>query len=175
MQTATFGGGCFWCTEGIFKHIDGVEDVLPGYMGGKRETPTYEQVCSGATGHAEVIQIKFDEDKVDFDELLKVFFKTHNPTTLNRQGNDVGTQYRSVVFFHDDVQKEKAETMIQAVQDAQVYEDPIVTEITPAQIFWEAEEYHHNYFERNPQNAYCAAVVAPKIAKFLSTYDRLRS
>lgn len=174
MKIATLGGGCFWCTEGIFKHIEGVEKVLPGYMGGARENPTYEQVCSGATGHAEVIQVTYDENKIDYEELLKVFFRTHNPTTLNRQGNDIGTQYRSVVFYHDEEQKLAAENIIQLMTEHEVWEDPIVTEVTTASTFWEAEEYHHNYFERNPQNAYCAAVVAPKIAHFLKTYEKLK-
>lgn len=174
MEIATFGGGCFWCTEGIFKHINGVHTVLSGYMGGMRENPSYEQVCSGATGHAEVIQLTYDSDLVDFEELLKVFFRTHNPTTLNRQGNDIGTQYRSVVFYHNEEQKQATEHFIQQLSENSVFEDPIVTEVSPASVFWEAEEYHQNYFERNPENAYCAAVVAPKISKFLQSYERLK-
>lgn len=166
---ATFGGGCFWCTEVIFQQIDGVKSVLPGYMGGQRENPTYEQVCSGATGHVEVIQIDFDDSKVSFQELLKVFFKTHDPTTLNCQGADVGTQYRSVVFYHDDTQEKQAEELIRQLEEERVFSSSIVTAVEPATTFWEAEEYHHDYFNRNPQNQYCQMVVAPKLRKFLES------
>jgi len=166
-MTATFGGGCFWCTEAIFQQLDGVSEVLPGYMGGHRENPTYEQVCSGATGHAEVIQIMYDEEIVPYDELLAVFFKTHDPTTLNRQGNDVGTQYRSVIFYHDDKQRAAAESFVRELKENRVYDNPIVTEIVPAQTFYAAEEYHHDYFNNHPENPYCAAVIAPKLQKFL--------
>lgn len=170
MKLATFGGGCFWCTETIFQRVKGVEEVLPGYMGGQRENPTYEQVCAGATGHAEVIHIKYDENQVSFDELLGIFFKTHDPTTLNRQGNDVGTQYRSVVFCHDQDQMEAVNKMISSLTEQQVFDTPIVTEVTPAVIFYPAEDYHQNYFNNNPQNPYCAAVIAPKLSKFLGSY-----
>ncbi|MEI5984614.1 UNVERIFIED_CONTAM: msrA [Trichonephila clavipes] len=169
---ATFGGGCFWCTEVIFQHTKGVKEVLPGYMGGQRENPTYEQVCSGATGHVEVIQIDFDESQVSFQDLLEVFFKTHDPTTLNRQGADVGTQYRSVVFYHDDKQKQEAEAFIQALEEAKVYDSPIVTAVEPAVTFWEAEDYHHDYFNQNPQNQFCQVVIAPKLQKFLKLYQQ---
>lgn len=166
---ATFGGGCFWCTEIIFLHTPGVVKVLPGYMGGKRENPTYEQVCSGATGHVEVVHLEFDEKIVGFEELLGIFFKTHNPTTLNRQGEDVGTQYRSVVFYHDAAQQEQAEKMIQDLEKAGVYDAAIVTAVEPAETFWVAEDYHHNYFNRNPDNPFCEVVIAPKLQKFLKS------
>jgi len=167
---ATFGGGCFWCTEVIFQQVKGVEQVLPGYMGGNRPDPTYEQVCSGATGHAEVVQLDYNEAEVSYRTLLEIFFKTHDPTTLNRQGNDVGTQYRSVIFYHDDAQRAEAEQLIAGLTDAQVYEDPIVTEVSPAGPFYPAEDYHRNYFNNNPQNPYCAVVIAPKLHKFLQSY-----
>lgn len=167
---ATFGGGCFWCTEVIFKNIEGIRSVLPGYMGGKTDNPTYEEVCNGDSEHVEVVQLDFDESKVDFNELLKVFFKTHDPTTLNRQGNDVGTQYRSVVFCHDTAQKEAAERFIKELQTQAVFSSGIVTAVEPAETFWEAEDYHHDYFNRNPGNPYCAAIVAPKLQKFLKEY-----
>ncbi|WP_028298308.1 peptide-methionine (S)-S-oxide reductase MsrA [Olivibacter sitiensis] len=166
---ATFGGGCFWCTEAIFKNLKGVSSVLPGYMGGTKENPTYKEVCTGLTGHAEVIQIEYDPQAISYQELLGVFFRTHNPTTLNRQGNDVGTQYRSAIFFHDEAQREEAEAFIKRLTDEQVYDDPIVTEITPASTFWEAEDYHHDYFANHPENPYCAAVIQPKVTKFLKS------
>lgn len=167
---ATFGGGCFWCTEAIFQNIEGVHSILPGYMGGINDNPTYEEVCNGATEHVEVVQVDFDVNTVDFDELLKVFFKTHDPTTLNRQGNDVGTQYRSVVFYHDETQKEAAERFIAELERQSVFSQPIITAVEPADTFWEAEGYHHDYFNRNPGNPYCAAVIAPKLQKFLKEY-----
>lgn len=167
---ATFGGGCFWCTEAIFQNIDGVSSVLPGYMGGKTENPTYEEICKGDSEHVEVIEVEFDEQQVDFDQLLKIFFRTHNPTTLNRQGNDIGTQYRSVVFYHNEEQKAVAEAMIQQLTQAEVYADPIVTAVEPAETCWKAEDYHKNYFNLNPGNPYCAAVIAPKLQKFMQEY-----
>lgn len=169
---ATFGGGCFWCTEVIFQHTKGVEKVIPGYMGGQRENPTYEQVCSGATGHVEVIDIYYDETQVTFQDLLEVFFKTHDPTTLNRQGADVGTQYRSVVFYHSEEQKQETEAFIQTLEEAKVYDSPIVTAVEPAVTFWEAEGYHHDYFNLNPQNQFCQVVIAPKLQKFLKMYQK---
>lgn len=168
---ATFGGGCFWCTEAIFQKIEGVQTVLPGYMGGKTEDPTYEQICEGDTDHVEVIQIEFDDSKVDFLQLLAIFFRTHNPTTLNRQGNDVGTQYRSVVFYHNLEQKQQVENFIKRLQDESVFTDPIVTAVEPVVTFWPAENYHQDYFNRNPGNPYCAAVIAPKLTKFLAEYQ----
>lgn len=168
---ATFGGGCFWCTEVIFQNTKGVNTVLPGYMGGKTDNPTYKEVCNGDTDHVEVVQLDFDEHEVSFEELLKVFFKTHDPTTLNRQGNDIGTQYRSVVFYHSEAQREAAEKFIQHLEDEQVFADPIVTTVEPAVTFWEAEDYHHDYFNQNPGNPFCAAVIAPKLQKFLKEYQ----
>lgn len=175
MKHATFGGGCFWCTETIFQKIEGVTDVLPGYMGGTKENPTYEEVCTGETGHAEVIHIQYDHSKVSFENLLGIFFKTHDPTTLNRQGNDIGTQYRSAVFFHDEQQRDITQNFIDKLSAEQVYQQPIVTEVTPADTFYVAEDYHKDYFNRNPQNPYCAAVIAPKLTKFLRDYSPNKS
>jgi peptide-methionine (S)-S-oxide reductase len=169
---ATFGGGCFWCTEIIFLNTEGINSVLPGYMGGKRENPTYEQVCSGATGHVEVVHLDFDETKVSFQDLLTIFFKTHDPTTLNRQGEDIGTQYRSVVFYHDEIQKEQTENFIKGLETAQVFDDPIVTVVEEAVVFWPAEDYHVNYFNRNPENPFCSAVIAPKLTKYLKNLQK---
>src|SRR5690606_33869683 len=168
---ATFGGGCFWCTEIIFLNTEGVNSVLPGYMGGSREHPTYEQVCSGATGHVEVVQIDYDEATLPYEALLAVFFKTHDPTTLNRQGNDVGTQYRSAIFYHNESQRVEAEAFIRQLSEHEVYDASIVTEVVPARPFYEAEDYHHDYYNNNPQNPYCAAVIAPKLQKFLKNRD----
>lgn len=167
---ATFGGGCFWCTEIIFLNTKGVTSVLPGYMGGPTENPTYKEVYTGTTGHVEVVQIEFDEEQVSLAELLSIFFKTHDPTTLNRQGEDVGTQYRSVVFYHDEAQKSIVENMIAELSAEEVFEDPIVTAVEEAVVFWPAEDYHVNYFNRNPENPFCAAVIAPKLTKFLKNY-----
>lgn len=167
---ATFGGGCFWCTEVIFQHTKGVEEVVPGYMGGRTENPTYEQVCMGNTDHVEVVRVVFDDAEVSFRDLLEIFFKTHDPTTLNRQGGDVGTQYRSVVFYHNDQQKQEAEELIALLGKEKVYESPIVTAIESASRFWEAENYHHDYFHQNPQNQFCQVVVAPKLQKFLTQF-----
>jgi peptide-methionine (S)-S-oxide reductase len=163
---AIFAGGCFWCTEAIFKEIKGVESVIPGYTGGKTAFPTYEQVTTGTTGHAEAVKIVYNPDKVSYEELLQVFFATHNPTTLNRQGNDVGTQYRSAVFYTDKQQKETAMSYIEFLGQSNVYRDKIVTEVVPASEFYEAEVYHKNYLENNPNNPYCQYVVLPKLEKF---------
>lgn len=168
---ATFGGGCFWCTEAIFQQLEGVKNIKPGYMGGSTENPTYEAVCTGDTGHAEVIQIDYEPDKIAYKQLLSVFFKTHDPTTLNRQGNDVGTQYRSVIFFHNPEQKFEAETLINKLEEEQVYNAPVVTEVVEAQPFYEAENYHRDYFNNNPDNPYCAAVIQPKLHKFLKSLE----
>lgn len=170
IQKITFGNGCFWCTEAIFETLKGVKKVTSGYMGGQTENPTYEAVCSGTTGHAEVIELEYDADELAFDELLLVFFKTHNPTTLNRQGNDVGTQYRSAIFYHSQEQKERAEAMIKRLTDEKVFDRPIVTEVTPAGKFYKAENYHQNYFNNNPGNPYCAAVIQPKLYKFAKEF-----
>lgn len=167
---ATFGGGCFWCTEAVFEHVEGVSSVQSGYMGGKRDNPTYEQVCTGTTGHAEVIEIEYDPEKVSYVDLLSVFFQTHDPTTLNRQGNDIGTQYRSVVFYHDSKQKAAVLDMMSELEKSNVYKNPIVTQVEPVQKFWAAEDYHDSYFRQNPQNPYCQVVIAPKVQAFLKEY-----
>lgn len=165
-KTATFGSGCFWCTEAIFQKLNGVINVTPGYSGGKRENPSYDQVCSGATGHAEVINIQFDQEKISFEELLEVFWKTHDPTTLNRQGADVGTQYRSVIFYHDERQKELAEQYKKKLNEAGIFDKPIVTEVSPFQKFYPAEKYHQDYYNNNPAQPYCSFVITPKLKKF---------
>src|SRR5690349_6966776 len=165
-QIATLAGGCFWCLEAVYDEMKGVESVESGYMGGHSENPSYEDVCSGATGHAEVVQITFDPDVVSYQELLEVFFVIHDPTTRDRQGNDVGTQYRSAIFYHSAEQKRIAEDLIRSFESQHVYEDPIVTEVVPAERFHPAEGYHQEYFQRNPAQPYCRFVVAPKVAKF---------
>jgi peptide-methionine (S)-S-oxide reductase len=166
LETATLAAGCFWCIEAVLDDLKGVEDVVSGYAGGHTENPTYRQVCDGNTGHAEVAQIKFDPSVISFKDVLRVFFSVHNPTTLNRQGNDVGTQYRSAIFYHNDQQRQDAEDVIKEITDEGVYDDPIVTEVTPFEKFWPAEDYHQEYFANNASQPYCAAVVAPKVAKF---------
>jgi len=170
VEVATFGNGCFWCTEAIFQTVKGVLSVTSGYTGGKIERPTYAEICNGDTGHAEAIAIEFDADIISFDELLLIFFRTHNPTTLNRQGNDVGTQYRSAVFYHNDEQKQQAEAMIARLTAEQVYDKPIVTEITPASEFYKAEDYHQNYFNDNTMKPYCMVVIQPKLNKFAKEF-----
>ena len=167
VQTATLAGGCFWCVEAVFDELNGVQSVESGYMGGKTLNPTYAQICDGDTGHAEVIQIKFDADVVSFRELLEVFFTVHDPTTLNRQGNDVGTQYRSAIFYHSPEQKQTADEVIAEVDAKKIWSKPIVTEVTPSATFFIAENYHQEYFARTGNsNPYCSVVVAPKVAKF---------
>jgi peptide-methionine (S)-S-oxide reductase len=170
IQKATFGNGCFWCTEAIFQTLKGVTQVTSGYTGGKIANPTYMEICNGDTGHAEAIEITFDADIISYDELLLIFFKTHNPTTLNRQGNDVGTQYRSAIFYHSDEQKQQAEAMIKRLTDEQVYDKPIVTEIVPAAVFYNAEEYHQNYYNDNTLKPYCMVVIQPKLTKFAKEF-----
>jgi len=165
-ELATLAGGCFWCLEAVFDDLKGVESVESGYMGGKTVNPSYEEVCSGETGHAEVAQLSFDPKQVSFKEILEVFFVIHDPTTLNRQGNDAGTQYRSAIFYHTAEQKAAAEQVIANISAAKVYEAPIVTEVVPASKFYVAEDYHQEYFRRNPAQPYCAFVVRPKVAKF---------
>jgi len=165
-EVATLAGGCFWCLEAVYDDLAGVESVESGYMAGRNPDPTYEDVCSGATGHAEVVRITFDPKAISFRELLEVFFVIHDPTTLNRQGNDVGTQYRSAIFHHSPEQKKVAEEVIAELAREKVYDDPIVTEVTPAVDFWIAERYHQEYFNRNPGQSYCMWVVAPKVQKF---------
>jgi peptide-methionine (S)-S-oxide reductase len=164
-EIATLAGGCFWCLEAVYENLKGVEKVVSGYAGGRGANPTYEAVCSGATGHAEVVQITYDPAVITFKDLLEIFFTIHDPTTLNRQGNDVGTQYRSAIYYHSTEQKVEAEAAIRALAEQKLYDDSIVTEVTPAQMFYPAEEYHQHYFARNPGQGYCAAVVAPKVAK----------
>ncbi len=165
-QTAVLGGGCFWCLEAVFQRLAGVTSVASGYMGGKRPNPSYQQVCSGATGHAEVVRVTFDPGKLSYRELLEVFFTIHDPTTLNRQGNDVGTQYRSVIFYESDDQRRDAEKMIADLNAAGVWKDPIVTAVEPASTFYVAEDYHQNYYQSNSSQPYCQFVIAPKLKKF---------
>ncbi len=174
-ELATFGGGCFWCTEAIFQELEGVESVNAGYAGGKMVKPTYKDICTGTTGHAEVIQITYDPNKIKYELLLEVFFKTHNPTTLNRQGADRGTQYRSVVFYHNASQKEKATQIIKDLTKAKVFVDPILTEITAINNYYEAENYHQDYYANNPGNGYCNAIINPKLTKFMKEFrDKLK-
>ncbi len=166
---ATFAGGCFWCTEAVFQRLKGVEKVIPGYTGGNIKNPGYREICSGRTGHAEAIQIAFNPNMISFEELLEVFFATHDPTTLNQQGNDKGTQYRSAVFYHNDKQKEKTERFIEDLESQSVFENKIVTEVTPAPTFYLAEEEHKDYYKRNQSQLYCQMVISPKLKK-LNTY-----
>jgi len=170
METATLAGGCFWCLEAVFQQLKGVTKVTSGYAGGTVPNPTYEAVCTGRTGHAEVVQIEFDPAVVSYRELLDVFFVIHDPTTLNRQGVDEGTQYRSAVFYHSSQQKQVAEVMIAELEAGKVWDDPIVTEVVPLDAFYPAEEYHRDYFRRNPGQSYCRAVIAPKVAKLRKHY-----
>lgn len=164
-EKATLAGGCFWCLEAAYKELDGVQSVTSGYAGGSVENPTYEAVCSGDTGHAEVVQLEYDPETVSYDELLQVFFTIHDPTTLNRQGPDRGTQYRSAIFYHDDEQKEVAEAYIDGLESEGAFDDPIVTEVEPLDEFYEAEGYHQDYYEKNPNDAYCTMNAQPKIRK----------
>ena len=174
-EVATLGGGCFWCLEAIFDQVRGVTKVEPGYSGGHDPRPTYERVCSGATGHAEVVQITYDPDQISFRELLHIFFRIHDPTTLNRQGADVGTQYRSIILYHDAEQKAAAEEVIRELTEARVYPRPIVTQVVPFEAFYPAEEYHHDYYRNHPYQAYCQFVIAPKLSRFQQEFaDRLK-
>lgn len=170
VKEATLGAGCFWCIEACYKDMVGVIDVYPGYAGGHVLDPTYKQVCEGTTGHAEVARVVFDDEQISFEEILEVFWFVHDPTQLNRQGNDIGTQYRSEVFYHDDIQKGIAEHYKAKLTEEKVWDKPIVTLITPLNNFYRAEEYHHNYFELNPGNAYCQSIVRPKVDKFKSVF-----
>jgi peptide-methionine (S)-S-oxide reductase len=169
-ERATLAGGCFWCLEAVYDQLRGVQDVQNGYAGGRRPNPTYEQVCTGTTGHAEVVQITYDPAQITFRDLLDVFFTIHDPTTLNRQGADVGSQYRSAIFYHDDEQKRIAEEVIRAVDDSRTWENPVVTEVVPLAEFYPAEPYHTDYFERNPTQGYCRVVIEPKVAKARSKF-----
>jgi len=170
MELATFGSGCFWCTEAVFQQLKGVKSVVSGYSGGHLESPTYQQVTTGRTGHAEVCQIEFDPDVISYETLLEVFFSTHDPTTLNRQGNDVGTQYRSVIFYHDEQQKKAAEKIKSELDGKKSFKNPIVTEITAFDKFYPAENYHQNYYRNNPNQGYCRYVISPKLDKFEKTF-----
>lgn len=174
MDTITLGAGCFWCTEAVFQQIKGVVSVTSGYSGGKISNPTYREVSSGLTGHAEVIQLVYDKSVISLEDILKVFFRTHNPTTLNRQGADVGTQYRSAIFYHTDAQRKIAEKVKQNLNEAAIWEDSIVTEITPFKAFYKAEEYHQNYYNNNPNQGYCQFVIVPKLEKFNQLFEELK-
>lgn len=175
IQKAVFAGGCFWCTEAVFQTLKGVNSVTSGYIGGENANPTYSQVCNGDTGHAEAIELEFDADKISFDELLLIFFKTHNPTTLNRQGNDVGTQYRSAIFYMDEDQKQQAQAMIKQLNEEKVFDSAIVTKLEPASEFYNAEDYHQNYFAEHPAKPYCAFVIQPKMDKFAREFtDKIK-
>ena len=170
IQIATLGAGCFWCVEAIFDDLKGVIDVVSGYSGGERENPTYQEICTGSTGHAEVIQVKFNPEEISFKEILLIFFSVHDPTTLNQQGNDIGTQYRSAIFFHSEEQRRVAQNVIVEIENSGIWGKPIVTEITEFQKFYSAEDYHQEYFANNPNQPYCSAVVAPKVAKFRKNF-----
>jgi peptide-methionine (S)-S-oxide reductase len=175
-ETATLAGGCFWCLEAVFDELTGVSSVKSGYAGGHTKDPTYRQVCSGTTGHAEVVQVVFDPNVVSFEDILRVFFTIHDPTTLNRQGADVGTQYRSAIFYHSPAQKATAESVIRELEDKGVWKDRIVTELAPFDVLYPAEDYHDEYFRRNQNQPYCQVVIEPKVAKFRKQYlDRLKS
>lgn len=169
-EEAVIGGGCFWCTESVFQRVKGVSSVVSGYAGGASKNPTYDEVCSGKSGHAEVIQITFDPKEVSFEELLQIFFRVHDPTTLNQQGNDVGTQYRSVILYNNDKQKETAEKVKEEVNKAKVYSDPIVTEIAPLATFYSAEDSHQNFYNENTSHGYCNYVIKPKLDKFYKLF-----
>jgi peptide-methionine (S)-S-oxide reductase len=175
-EVATLGGGCFWCLEAVYDELSGVTDVVSGYMGGHVDNPSYREVCNGTTGHAEVVQVTFDPDVVTFADILRVFFTIHDPTTLNRQGADVGTQYRSAIFYHSPAQQSTANEIIAEVNAAGLYRNRIVTEVTPTVTFYAAEDYHQEYFQRNPDAGYCRVVIEPKVAKFRKHYmERLKA
>lgn len=172
MEVATLGGGCFWCLEAVFQELDGVERVVSGYAGGRVRNPTYREVCSGRTGHAEVVQVTFDPARLSFGDLLSVFFSVHDPTTLNRQGADVGTQYRSIILAHNSEQRRVAEQMIRDLGKANLWRDPIVTEVVDLAEFFPAEDYHQNYFRTNPDQPYCQAAIGPKLRKFRQLFSQ---
>ncbi len=176
MEQATFGAGCFWCVEAVFQNLEGVEKVISGFTGGHVKNPAYREVCNGTTGHAEVCRITFNPEIISFEELLDIFFQTHDPTTLNRQGNDVGEHYRSAIFYHDDTQKEKAIAFKNKLEAIQFFDAPIVTEVSPLGAFYEAEDYHQNYYNNNSSQAYCAFVVKPKVDKLKKLFsEKLKS
>ncbi len=170
---AVFANGCFWCTEAVFSMLKGVSSVLPGYTGGKTDNPNYESVSGGNTGHAEAIQIEYDPSVISYDDLLSVFFNTHDPTTLNRQGNDVGTQYRSAIFYNTPEQKEKAESLIKELNDTKAYDKLVVTEVRPLTVFYPSETYHHEYYKNNKNQPYCQLVIAPKLEKLQERFEKL--
>jgi len=171
-EQATLAGGCFWCIEAAFNSLVGIENATSGYMGGTIDNPTYEQVCNGNTGHAEVVQLTYDPSLINFREILEIFFALHDPTQLNRQGNDVGTQYRSAIFCHDESQQQLANEIIAEIDQDKIWPDPVVTEVSPISTFYSGEDYHQEYFNNNPENQYCQAVVSPKLAKFKQTFAR---
>lgn len=176
LETATLGGGCFWCLEPVFEDLLGVEEVVVGYSGGDVPDPSYRLVCTGRTGHAEVVQVRFDPQVISYEEILEVFFSIHNPTTRNRQGADVGPQYRSIILTHSEAQRKTAERVLGELQDSGVWDRPIVTEMEPVETFYEAEEYHQEYYRKNPGQGYCQVVINPKLAKFRKKYaDRLKA
>ncbi len=172
-EIATLGAGCFWCVEAVFQELKGVSTVTSGYMGGAEPNPTYKEICTGTTGHAEVVQVHFNPEVISFDQVLRIFFTTHDPTTLNRQGADAGTQYRSAIFYHSDEQKAQAEQVFKEIDKSDLWSNPLVTEITAASEYFEAEEYHQDYFSLNPNQGYCRAVINPKLAKFRAKYADL--
>ena len=172
LETATVGGGCFWCVEAIFNRVRGVHSALSGYAAGHTENPSYQDVCTGQTGHAEVVQISFDPNIISYRDILDIFFHIHDPTTLNRQGADRGTQYRSIILYHSDQQKSIAETVIQQLSDEKIYPATIVTQLEPLDTFYKAETYHQNYFTNNPGNGYCQMVIAPKLKKIMESYKK---
>lgn len=175
LETITLGGGCYWCVEAVYENLDGVKSVLSGFSGGKVANPSYEEVCTGTTGHAEVVQITYDKNITDINEIFKVFFTVHDPTTLNRQGADVGTQYRSVIFYKNDEQKKAAESIIAELNKAKVYNSPIVTKVEPFKVFYKAEDYHQNYYANNKNQPYCKMVIQPKLEKFEKVFkDKLK-
>jgi peptide-methionine (S)-S-oxide reductase len=173
MSKAVFANGCFWCTEAVFAMLRGVSSVVPGYSGGTKENPTYEEVSTGTTGHAEAIKIEYDPAIISYDDLLAVFFNTHDPTTPNRQGNDIGSQYRSVIFYDSDEEKQKAEELIAELNASKAYDNPVVTEVVPLKAFYEAENYHHKYYEHNKNKPYCNLVIAPKLEKLQKQFAEL--
>jgi peptide-methionine (S)-S-oxide reductase len=176
MEIATFAGGCFWCTEAVFLELNGVKKVVSGYIGGDTINPTYKDICNGDTGHAEAIQITFDPNKINFGELLEIFFATHDPTTLNRQGNDIGTQYRSEIFYNNENQKDLAEAYIALMTRENTFGEPIVTVVSPATLFYEAEDYHQNYYNQNKLQGYCSYVITPKVEKLKKIFqDKLKN
>lgn len=172
IETAILANGCFWCTEAIFQKIAGVLEVSPGFIGGNTENPTYKDVCTGITNHAEALKIVFDNSQISFSELLGIFFATHDPTSLNRQGNDIGTQYRSEIFYLNNEQKEQANNLVESLNNDNVFGKPVVTKVSEATIFYPAENYHFDYFNNHPENPYCAAVILPKVKKFETTFEK---